>query len=627
MEMDKEFTNDDEIKSEIINLSAILKLPKGTEAHVSDIHGHDEKYSNIIRSGAGNISRKVSELFNGQLTTINQKKLVSLIYYPEEILKKVIAEFNEDNDKEQWYFGTINELIQILRYVSNKHPEHIINEALDKKFKDLVKELIFNDLNAEDKRQYYQEIVKGLIKLNVSNDFILVICHAIQKLAIERIHILGDVYDFGPHPDLIIKQLGNSWQNFDFEWGNHDVLWMGSVAGSKLCMLNLIRISARYHNLGLLENVYGIDLTSLIRYALNRYISLPNFEPKVVVDGESDDERNIDNCVQQAAAIMQFKLEGQAIKRRPEFKMDDRLFLDKLSSDRKKVTIDGKSYSIENGCFQTVNPAKPYQITNSERVVLIDLINQFTQSKKLNQDMRFMANNGSMYAKHNDNLLFHGCIPVDNQGNFVEMTLDGQRYSGKELSDYFEFILKDGLRHPTTGDCWNSDVIWYLWEGANSPLFAKDKMRTFERYFISDDKLQQEHHNPFFKLSHEEWFVDKVLKEFGLGRRGHIINGHTPAKEVPPVRANQKFIMVNGMSESKVGADVKNYALLIDSYGMLLETLKPFTSREEVIKYMADITEDRDVVEYSSERKTIGDTEYGEDIKKQIEFLSARLDD
>lgn len=624
--MDNEIVTKNDIKTKIVNLSAILNLPKGTEAFISDIHGNDDKYLNIIRSGAGNVSRKVEEVFNGRLTKLNQRKLVCLIYYPEEVLAQTSEQLTDQDEAKQWYMDTINCVVEVVRYVSSKYPRHIIEKALDNDLFEITKKLVFGDLNAQDKQQYYREMIKTVVNLKMSDEFIISICHAIQKLAIERIHIIGDVYDRGQHPEAIIKHLNESWQNFDFEWGNHDILWMGSLAGSKLCMLNLIRICARYNNLKLLENVYNIDLTSMIKFATHAYVPIPNFEAKVNFAGMTDEEKNIDNCVQQAAAIMQFKLEGQAIKRRPEFDMNDRLLLDKINLDKKSITIGKKTYQIKHGCFQTINPASPYQITHSEQTVIIDLINQFTHSTQLNEHMWFMLDHGSMYLKHNGNLLFHGCVPVDEQGDLLSLHIDGQSYSGRELCDYSEYILKDGLRHPTTGDCFNSDFIWYLWEGKNSPLFGKDKMATFERYFIDEPELQKEHSNPFFKLCNEEWFADKLMKEFGLNSRGHIINGHTPEKTDEPVKANKKIVVVNGLSEiDNKDRNIGGYALLFDSYGMRLETLKAFRSRKNSIEEMSDVVLDKQIVEHSAERKTIKDTDYGKKIKKQIELLMSEL--
>ncbi|MFH5810252.1 fructose-bisphosphatase class III [Companilactobacillus sp. FL22-1] len=625
--MDEDFIDVDKVKTKIVNLAANLHLPKGTEAFISDIHGNSDNYLNIVRSGAGNVSRKVEEVFNGRLTDLNQQKLVCLIYYPEEILPQIRQNFVDEDSSRQWSMDTINRLIEVMRYVADKYPRNIVEDAMDSNLRDIARELFLGNLDAADKQSYYREMIKSLVNLKMSDEFIIATCHAIQKLAIERIHILGDLYDRGSHPDGIINQLNESWQNFDFEWGNHDVLWMGSLAGSKLCMLNVVRICARYHNLGLLKNVYGIDLTSIVKFAMNSYRPLPNFEPLGDLTGVSDDERNIDNCVQQAAAIMQFKLEGQAIKRNPEFGMENRLLLDKISPDKKSLMLDGKSYPLKNGCFQNVNPAKPYQIIRGEQNVIIDLINQFIRSSQLNEHMWFMFDNGSMYHRHNGNLLFHGCVPTAKDGSFIPVKIDGEEYSGKALFDKASEIIRDSLRHPTTGDCFNSDFMWYLWEGKNSPLFGKNKMATFERYFVEDQTLQNETPNPFYKLSQQESFADKIMEEFSINSRGHIIIGHTPTGEIEPIKANKKIIVVNGLSELDYGQhDIGGFALLFDSFGMRLETLKKFDSSNKTVAEMSDVVLDKQIIEHYSERRTVADTDYGTKIKEQIEDLSTQLD-
>lgn len=398
------------------------------------------------------------------------------------------------------------------------------------------------------------------------------------------------------------------------------------MAGSKLCMANLLRICARYNNLKILRDAYDIDLTSLVQFAKHSYRALDNFEPICGAD-VPEEERDIDNRVQQAAAIIQFKLEGQAISRRPEFKMEDRMMLDKLSQDKKRIEIDGKEYLITNGCFQLVNPANPYQITRIEQTVIIDLINQFTRSSKLNEHMWFMADNGSIYSKHNGNLLMHGCIPVDHEGNFVKWTVDGQTYSGKALCDYFESVVEDALHHPTTGDCYNSDILWYLWEGQDSPLFGKNKMATFERYFIQDEKICEEVPNTFCSLLDQDWFADKLMKEFGLEAEGHIILGCTPQiLGQDPIKADGKIIIVNGGIKPNYGqTDIGGYTLTFDSYGLKLVTLKPFTSREDAINGMSDGVASQKIIVNTAERITVKSTGVGEHLKEQIEDLSEQL--
>jgi len=374
-----------------------------------------------------------------------------------------------------------------------------------------------------------------------------------------------------------------------------------------------------------LNEAYDIDLTSLIRFARHSYRPLETFDPKVDNLSEVPEEDRItDNCVQQAAAIMQFKLEGQTIQRRPEFEMEDRLMLDKLSQDKKMITINGKNYPIIDGCFQMVNPANPYQISHPEQSVLIDLINQFTHSTKLNEHMWFMLDHGSIYLKHNGNLLFHGCIPVDSKGEFLKWKIDGKEYAGKQLCDYFESVIRDAFRHPTTGDCLNSDVIWYLWAGQKSPLFGKDKMATFERYFIIDEKLETEKLNPYYELCQKEWFADKLLEEFGLSHNGHIINGYTPeTADSKPIKANGKIIVVNG-GLSKIQC-VGGYTLLYDSYGLQLIKLRPFTTKAQAIADRSDGVEKREVIENSEERKTVEETGVGAKFRQQIAELTMQL--
>jgi len=617
--------SDSEIRAEIISLAATLDLPKGTEAFISDVHGDYDKFAHIMKSGAGNISQKIHELFTGRLTLLNRKKLACLIYYPDEVLEKTKSEITDQDELDQWYIDTLNNLVETLRYVAEKYPRDFIQKAIDPNFLTITENILFINTSLHDKDAYYQSTMKTIIKLNLVDDFIIATSNAIQRMSIERIHIVGDIFDRGSHPDLVIQHLSDHWQNFDFQWGNHDVLWMGSMAGSKLCMLNLIRICARYNNLSILKEAYGIDLDSIIRFARHSYLPLDNFDPKIDNLNDLDENTRLtDNCVQQAATIMQFKLEGQAIQRRPEFEMDDRLILDKLSADKKSVEIDGKVYPITNGCFQLVNPGNPYQIAHAEQFVLIDLINQFTRSTKLNEQMWFMMDHGSMYLEHNNNLLMHGCIPVDSEGNFLKLEIDGRKYSGRKLCDYFESILKDSLRHPTTGDCFNSDLLWYLCAGKKSPLFGKDKARTFEHYFIEDKQIQTENISPFYSLCRKESFANKILKEFGLKRNSHIINGHTPANpNSSPVLANGKIIVINGgLSKSPNSG---GYTLLYNSYGIQLVKLRPFTSKEQAIADMSDGVESRQVIENSEERKIVQDTGVGVKFRQRIADLKLEL--
>ena len=628
--MGKSFTNQNEIKSEIINLSAILSLPKGTEAFVSDVHGEYDEFAHIMRNGSGNTKQKIAELFTGRLTPASQKKLAFLIYYPSEILAKTKSRMHDSDELNQWYMDTFNNLIEVLRYTANKYTRSKVRKSIASEFVYITEELLYADLNTETKQYYYQDIMTSIVGLHEADDFIVATCHSIQRLVVDHVHIIGDIYDRGPHPDYIIEHLARHWQNFDFQWGNHDILWMGSVAGSKLCMLNLLRICARYDNLSILQDSYGIDLTSVIALATKYYQPLEAFNPKSDT-GEviSTDNKIQDNCVQQAAAIMQFKLEGAAIKRNPDFQMKNRLLLDKLTSDKRSIILNGKSYSLQDGCFQLVDMENPYTLTPEESAVIDDLIQQFINSQKLNKHIKYLVDNGSMYLKYNGNLLLHGCIPVDENGQLQDLVINGKSYAGKQLFDYFDQMIRKALQHPTVEDSFNTDIIWYLWTGKMSPLFGKDKMTTFERYFINDDELHIEKLNPYYSLRKEEWFADQLLQEFGLDiNEGHIINGHTPVKAgTSPIKANGKiFVIDGGMSKPyHKTTGIGGYTLLSNSYGLQLVTHEPFTTRVKAIEEMKDVVSTKRVIEQSVKRKLVAETDIGQKIKQQMDELILEL--
>lgn len=628
--MKKNFTNDNEIKSEIINLSAILDLPKGTEAFVSDIHGEYDEFAHILRNGSGNTRQKISELFTGRLTEDRQKKFAFLIYYPSEILEQTKQQFNNEDDLDQWYFDVFNQLIDMLRYTSIKYTRSKVRKAIKSDFVYITEELIYADQNDSTKRSYYREVMDNIIKLNMADSFIVSTCHTIQHLVVDHLHVIGDVYDRGPHPDLIMDHLMNRWGSLDFQWGNHDILRIGSAAGSKLCMANLIRISARYNNLKLLTNTYGIDLSDLKDFAETNYSPLPGFAPKSDTGDPIDSADAVyDNTVQQAMSIMQFKLEGHTIKRHPDFDMDSRMLLHHLTADRKQIEINGNMYPITNGCFQLVDPDDPYKLTEKEQNILDDLIRQFIDSPKLRYHMSFMMSNGSMYLKYNGNLLLHGCVPVNEDGSMQAWKVDGKSYSGKSLFDFFENTLKEGFQNPSEEDSLDSDVIWYLWTGKMSPLFGKEAMTTFERYFIEDKALHKEVTNAYYSLRKEEWFADELLKEFELDpEEGHIINGHTPVKRGHnPVMANRKiFVIDGGMSKPyHKTTGIGGYTLLSNSFGFQLVTHEPFTTRAKAIADMTDVVSTKRVIEQSAKRKTVGDTDVGNKLRRQIAELQERL--
>lgn len=621
-----DFTKRNELKTELINLSAILGLPKGTEVFVSDIHGEYDEFAHIMRNGSGNTKQKIAELFTGRLSSVSQKKLAFLIYYPSEILKCTKAQIGNKDDLTQWYMDTFNNLIEMLRYTANKYTRSKVRKTLDPEFVYVTEELLYGDNNAETKQLSYQNILDGIIDLKMADDFIIATCHSIQRLVVDHVHVIGDIYDRGPHPDFVIEHLVKHWQSFDFQWGNHDILWMGSLAGSKLCMLNLLRICARYDNLTILQDAYGIDLQKIIDFSLKNYHTQITFLPKSDTGKKITTVREeIDSCVQQAVAIMQFKLEGQTIKRHPEFQMNNRLLLEKIDFDRQTITLAGQTYPLQDGCFQLVDRENPYQLTEDESRMIDYLMKQFAKSKKLHRHINYLVDNGSMYLKYNDNLLLHGCIPVDTEGNLLSLEIHGHKYFGHALFDYFDKIIRQALKDQQSSQ--NIDMIWYLWTGKLSPLFGKDQMTTFERYFIADKSTHLEVLNPYYSLRQEEWFADKLLQDFGL-KNGHIINGHTPVKAgESPIMANGKiFVIDGGMSKPyHKTTGIGGYTLLSNSYGLQLVTHEPFTTREKAIREMTDVVSTKRVIEQAVSRKRVAQTDVGKKLIQQRKELLEQL--
>ncbi len=624
--MANNFTTENELKTELINLSAILGLPKGTEVFVSDIHGEYDEFAHIMRNGSGNTKQKIAELFTGRLSSVSQKKLAFLIYYPSEILKRTKASIDDKDDLTQWYMDTFNNLIEMLRYTANKYTRSKVRKTLDPEFVYVTEELLYADNNMETKQLSYQNILDGIIDLQMADEFIIATCHSIQRLVVDHVHVIGDIYDRGPHPDFVIEHLARHWQSFDFQWGNHDILWMGSLAGSKLCMLNLLRICARYDNLTILQTAYGIDLQKMVDFSLKNYQAQTVFLPKSDTGKKiSKSQATIDGCVQQAAAIMQFKLEGQTIKKHPEFQMESRLLLEKIDFDRQTITIDGQTYPIQEGCFQLIDREDPYQLTEDETAIIDYLMEQFANSEKLHRHINYLIDNGSMYLKYNDNLLLHGCVPVDKNGELLSLEIDGHKYFGHTLFDYFDEIIREALKNKATSQ--DVDMIWYLWTGELSPLFGKDRMTTFERYFIADKKTHVEVLNPYYSLRQEEWFADKLLQNFGL-ENGHIINGHTPVRVgESPIMANGKiFVIDGGMSKPyHKTTGIGGYTLLSNSYGLQLVTHEPFTTRDKAIKEMTDVVSTKRVIEQAVSRKRVAQTDVGKRLKQQREELLKQL--
>lgn len=621
------FPTKNDIKSEIINLSAILNLPKATEEFISDIHGEFDAFDHIFRTGSGNIKQKIQDTFHDRLSDSEQKELAFLVYYPSRMLDKQ-KQTNSEVPLEIWYEDHFDLLVELLGAVGRKYTRSKVRKALDPDFAYITEELLYTDEQDRDKSQYYHDILVNLINLQIADKFLIATAHSIQHLVVDHLHVIGDIYDRGPHPDQIVERL-MELKNVDIQWGNHDILWIGSAAGSPLSISNLVRIAARYNNLSIIEDIYGINLRYLANFADRNYQVQTAFTPKEITPEDSQTELDQSNKIQQAMAIIQFKLESQAIKRRPEFEMNDRLLLDKIDFKNHQIILDSTVYPLTNECFSTIDPAQPDRLTKDEQMVINGLIKAFVNSTKLRRHMDFLMTKGSMYLKFNDNLLIHGCVPVDENGEFAALTFNGVAYSGRRLFEFLEANLRRSYREPAQTDDMATDLIWYLWTGPFSPLFGKKAMRTFERYFIEDKSTQHEEKNAYYQLRHEEEFVDRLLSEFELDpKTGHVINGHTPVKKGhSPVMANGKmFVIDGGMAKPyQKTTGIGGYTLLSNSHGFQLVTHLPFTTTENAFDQQLDVISTRRVVENSAIRKKVVDTTVGQNLIEEITELQELL--
>jgi len=617
------------VTTEMINLSAILNLPKPTEAFMSDIHGEYDAFQHVLRNGSGNINLKIQESFRDELTSKNRQQLAFLVYYPSERLAAMKRKLHGDA-RQQWYLTTFQQLIRLLAYTATKYTRSKVRKALAPEYAYITEELLYNDANTPDKLAYYWQIIKNLIELDQADAWIEATCRSIQRLTVDRYHIVGDIYDRGPAPDKVMEALIRRQDSVDIQWGNHDILWLGGAAGSALCIANLVRISARYNNLDILEDAYGINLRHLAILADHFYTDNPAFRPNLAHADKAltDDELLQITKIHQAISIIQFKLEGPVIKRHPEFHMDHRLMLSQLSADRQSLTLNGTTYPITNGCFQTVRAENPYQLLPEEQAVVDQLVTAFRNSERLRRHMDFLLSHGSMFLRDNGNLLLHGCVPVQADGSFAALTIGNHDYAGPELFDALETNLRESYAHPKAQHAGETDLLWYLWTGPYSPLFGKQDMTTFERYFLTDEQTHVEVQNPYYQLRHDYSFIQQLLKAFGLAEDGRVINGHTPVKKgTSPTMADNHMIVIDGgfSKPYQKTTGIGGYTLLDNSYGLQLVTHQPFTTRAAAIANLTDIVSTRRVVAQELTRRTVAETDIGREIRAQLAVLRQQL--
>ncbi len=621
--------------TEIINLQAILNLPKSTEHFLSDIHGEYESFNHVLRNGSGNIKRKITEVFGDIMSEKDIKALATLIYYPEQKLEMILK---LEEDIEEWYKITIYRLIEVSRKAAFKYTRMKVRKALPPEFAYIIEELMHKGPEEYDKEEYYSEIINSIIKVGRADEFIIAMSKLIQRLVIDRLHIVGDIFDRGPGAEKVMETLLN-YHSVDIQWGNHDVLWMAAASGSEASIATVIRICTRYANLDTIEDGYGINMLPLATFALEFYGEDECFQFKPKLENDivyTDNDLKLIAKMHKAISIIQFKLEGEIIKRRPHFGMEDRLLLDKINYEDGTINLNGKIYELNDKNFPTVDPKNPYALTKEEKELIDKLKFSFLNSEKLQKHIRFLLSNGSMYLKFNCNLLYHGCIPVNEDGTFkkVKIGSSGKSYSGKAYFDRLETLVREGYFHENNPEAklYGMDITWYLWTGPDSPLFGKDKMTTFERYFIDNKETHKEKKSYYFKLEDSEKMCRIIFEEFGLNPdTSHIINGHVPVKSKngeSPIKANGKLLVIDGgFSKAYQGTTgIAGYTLIYNSYGLLLVSHDPFESTLKAIEEEKDIHSTTMVLEKEVERKRVRDTDNGKELMEQIKDLEMLLD-
>lgn len=625
----QKYDSEEKVATEIINLKAILNLPKGTEHFVSDLHGEYQAFQHVLRNGSGNVKVKIKDLFKDELTEKELNEFATLVYYPEEKIQLIKSNFNNKKELNQWYTDVIERMMKLISYASSKYTRSKLRKALPKQFVFIIEELLYKTDEFTNKKDYYTKIVQQLISLGQADKLIIGLAYTNQRLVVDHLHVVGDIYDRGPEPDKIMETLVN-YHSVDIQWGNHDVLWIGAFAGSKVCLANIIRICARYNNLDIIEDAYGINLRPLLNLAEKYYDDNPAFRPKRHSDESLSEQELLQiTKIHQAISIIQFKLESPIIKRRPYFDMSDRLLLEEVDYDNNEIMINGKKYPLENTCFTTIDPAQPSQLLEEEKQVIEGLLFSVRHSEKLARHMNFLMKKGSLYLKYNGNLLIHGCIPLDEKGNMEKMVIEDKAYAGRELLEKFEYYLRHAFANLDETDDLATDMVWYLWTGEYSSLFGKREMTTFERYFIKDKATHTERKNPYYYLREQEEVCRKILMEFDLDpEQGRIINGHTPVKEIDgenPIKANGKMIVIDGgfskAYQSTTG--IAGYTLLYNSYGMQLVAHKKFNSKEDVLRQGTDVLSVKRLVDKELERKTVRETNVGEELLQEISVLSS----
>lgn len=616
--------------TEIINLEAILNLPKGTEHFLTDIHGEDQAFRHVLKNASGTIRRKVDEIFGTSMREEERQELCTLIYYPTEKLKLVAR---RERHMDEWYQITLNRLVKVCQNISSKYTRSKVNKALPKDFSYIIQELLHETEADPNKAAYFGQIIHTIISTRRADAFIVELCHLIQRLAIDSLHIVGDIYDRGPGAHIIMDTLCD-YHNVDIQWGNHDLLWMGAYAGNDACMANVARICLRYANLDTLEEGYGINLLPLATFAMETYADTPLevFNPKIKFISKyyTNKELRIISQMHKAISVIQWKLEATIIARNPEYGMEDRNRLHLIDFENGTVHIDGVDYKMKDSDFPTVDPANPYELTEDEQSIIRHMHASFVGSEKLRRHIRCMLHRGSFYLARNNNLLYHASIPLNADGSFKTVTVAGEPFRGKALLDRLDRLVQHACRK---GDDENPlkqysvDYMWYLWCGPDSPSFDKSRMATFERYLLDDKEPQKEEKGWYYRLSDSESTCRMILEEFGLDpESGHIINGHVPVKIIKgekPVKAGGKLLVIDGGFSKAYQPEtgIAGYTLVFHSRGLQLVQHNPFESRQKAIEEGSDIISNTVLSQWGSKRLRVRDTDKGRELQTQVKDL------
>ncbi len=627
--LSRQFPTIQDASKEIINLEAITNLPKGTEHFLSDVHGEHEAFLHILKNGSGVIRKKIDEALGNTLTASEKRHLATLIYYPDEVLLTFTTEHKNDRE---WYYQNLEYLVLVCRAVSSKYTRSKVRKALPKGFEYILEELLHEQEKEENKQAYYDQIINTIIEIGQAKPFITSICQLIQRFAVDHLHIIGDIFDRGPGVHVIMDKL-MAYHSLDIQWGNHDIVWMGAYSGSLPCIANVVRVSLRYGNHELLDEDYGINLLPLAKFAMATYSEVePCFEPKDLDKFDLQDKKMIAQ-MNKAISMIMFKLEGQMVKRNKSFQMDHRLVLDKIDYKNNTILIEGEKYDLDWLGAPTIDPEDPYRLSPEEMEVILKLKTSFMSNEILKNHIDLLFDKGSIYLKYNNNLLYHGCIPTNDDGSFTEVEIRGKFYKGRELLDKYERMVRKAYnqRYNLTSDK-KLDVFYYLWCGPQSSLFGKHSMKTFERCFIKDSSTHKEERNAYYIYNKTADYCDKVFEEFDMEMMtARIVNGHVPVKVgkgESPIRAEGKIIVIDGgLSKAYQSVtDIAGYTLIYNSHGLLLSQHQPFVSARESIENDIDLISEVSVIYNPHRRITVKETDIGKKLLEDIDDLKELLD-